>query len=88
MPRKPGVYRNIKRYEVTALAVSLKDGKTFTDTYYTPIIKDKNQLLKYLQKEYNNSKMVVVKVKKVVEKEKKYFLSIESYLKYAKELEE
>lgn len=87
MPRKPGVYRKIKRYEVTALGVYLKDGKTFTDVFNTPVIKDKNALLKHLQKEYNSNKRIIIKVKKVVEKEKQYFLSIDSFMKYAIESE-
>lgn len=88
MPRKPGIYRKIKRLEVTALGVNLRDGTTFTDTYTIPYFEDKVSALKHLQKNYDNNRIKIVKVKKMVEKELKYFLSIESYLKYAKEMEE
>ena len=83
MPRKPGVYRTISRYTVTALCVNLKTGETFTDDFEAPVIKDKLSLLKYLEKEYDSNKMRVVKIQKVVEKEVKYFLSIESYIENA-----
>ena len=86
MPRKPGIYRKVKRYDVTALVVNLKDGTTFTDVYQTPVLKDKLQVMKYLEKNYNNSRIKIVKIKKMVEKESQYFLSIDNYLKYAIEL--
>lgn len=88
MPRKPGIYRKFKRLQVTALCVNLRDGTTFIDTYITPHFDDRVSVLKYLQKTYDNNRIKVVKVKKMVVKEYKYFLSIESYLKYAKEMEE
>ena len=88
MPRKPGVYRTIKRLEVTALGVNLKDGTTFTDTYTIPYVENKVAALKHLQKTYDNNRIKIVKVKKMVEKVVKYYLSIESYLKYAKEMED
>ena len=50
--------------------------------------KDKNALLKHLQKEYNNDKRIIIKIKKVVEQEKQYFLSTDSFMKYAVESEE
>lgn len=87
MPRKPGIYRNIKRCEVEALGVNLKTGKTFTDTYSIPLFKDKVSCLKYLEKTYNNKTIKIVKVKNMVEKEISYFLSIDNYLKYAVEIE-
>ena len=87
MPRKPGIYRKIKRCEVTALGVNLRDGTTFTDTYNTPYFKDKISCMKYLEKTYNNNRVKIVKIKKMVEKEVQYFLSIESFLKYAIESE-
>ena len=43
--------------------------------------------MKYLEKNYNNNKVKVVKIKKMVAKEVQYFLSIENYLKYAVESE-
>lgn len=87
MPRKPGVYRNVKRCEVVALIVKLNDGVTYVDTFLTPYFKDKQSALKYLQKEYDSKKIKVVKIQKMVEKEVSYFLSIENYLKYAVEVE-
>lgn len=87
MPRKNGIYRTIKGLTVTGLCVNLRTGETYTDEFNAPVIKDKVALLKYLEKEYNTSKMRIVKVKKVVEKEKQYFLSIEKFLKYAIESE-
>ena len=83
MPRKEGVYRSIHRYTVSCLCVDLKTGETFIDDFESPVIKDKFALLKYLEKEYDNKKMRIVKIKKVVEKENKYFLSIDKYIKYA-----
>lgn len=88
MPRKPGIYRKIKRMDVTALGVNLKNGTTFTETYNTPLFKDKLQCLKHLEKTYNNNTIKLVKVKKMVVKEVQYFLPIESYIKYAKEVKE
>ena len=87
MPRKPGIYRKIKRCEVTALGVNLNTGNTFTDVYITPYFKDKVSCLKYLEKTYNNNTIKLVKVKKMVDKEVNYFLSIEKFLKYAVESE-
>lgn len=88
MPRKPGIYRKVKQLDVDALVVDLKNGNTFDEKYQTPFFKDKNICMKYLEKTYNNNRYRVVKVKKMVEKEVRYFLSIESYLKYAKEIKE
>ena len=85
MPRKPGVYRKMKVNKVTALCVNLRNGTTFTDIFSTPYFKDKVSCLKYLEKNYNNDNMRVVKIKKMVDVEVKYFLSIENYLKYAVE---
>ena len=87
MPRKPGIYRKIKQLDVTVLGVNLKDGKTFTEKYQTPYFKDKAACMKYLEKNYNNNRVKIVKVKKMVEKEVQYFLSIENFLKYAVESE-
>lgn len=87
MPRKPGVYRKMKRCEVTALGVNVNTGKTFTDKFNTPYFKDKASALQYLEKTYNNKTIKIFKVKKMVVKEVLYFLSIENYLKYAVESE-
>lgn len=87
MPRKPGIYRKIKVCRVTALCVNLNNGTTYTDVFSTPYFKDKPTCLKYLEKTYNNRKVRVVKIKKMIVKEVQYFLSIENYLKYAIESE-
>lgn len=88
MPRKPGIYRNVKGSEIDALIVNLRDGTTAIERYTVPVTfsGDKVAALSYLDKRYSNTKIKVVKIKRMKETEKSYFLSIEDFYKVAKEI--
>ena len=83
MPRKPGIYRNIRMNTVTVLAVDVKAEKTRDMVYTVPDIGDNDKILKYLQKAHNTDKFKIIRIKKKIDHIVRYYMPIERYIKYA-----
>ena len=88
MPRKPGVYRNVKMLELNCLVLDIKAEETRDEIFMIPYIQDKEKALRYCENTYGTKNLKIIRIKTMVEYIVSYYISIDKFIKYAEVIEE